>query len=104
MRTLLLLLGTIVLLAGGFVGYWFIQRPDASHLAGAQEAAQHKPMPIENGDSASIVHGSKGVWLKEFDGDGRLKSRFRADDAIPQKEGYVRVTKPEAHFFLSGGQ
>jgi hypothetical protein len=104
MRTVLLLLGTIVLLAGGFVGYWFFQRPDATHVPGASEAARHKPMPIEKGDSATVVHGGKNVWLSQFDQSYRLSSRFRAEDFNPQKEGYIRVTKPEAHFFMRGGQ
>jgi hypothetical protein len=50
MRTVLLLLGTILLLAGGFVGYWFFQHPDAAHVPGAGEAARHRPMPIEKGE------------------------------------------------------
>lgn len=104
MRTVLLLLGTIVLLAGGFVGYWFLQRPDAARVPGAGEAARHKPMPIEKGETATVVHGGKNVWLKQFDESHRLTSQFRAEDFNPQKEGYIRVTKPESHFFLRGGQ
>jgi hypothetical protein len=104
MRTVLLLLGTILLLAGGFVGYWFFQHPDAAHVPGAGEAARHRPMPIEKGESATVVHGGKNVWLNQFDESYHLTSRFRAEDFNPQKEGYIRVTKPEAHFFLRGGQ
>jgi hypothetical protein len=44
------------------------------------------------------------VWLKEFDDARRLTTQFRAEQFDPQKEGFVRVTKPEAHFFLRGGQ
>src|SRR5687767_1148729 len=105
MRSVLLLLGTLVLLAGGFAAYRYFHSGDAGGDAkGAGPAPRHAAVPLDQSESAYTVRGGKDVWLKQFDESRRLTNQFRAEEFNPQKEGFVRVTKPEAHFFLKGGQ
>lgn len=105
MRTTLLLVGTLALLVGGFVLYWVAQSGDSSGAGGGTGGAGGpKPMAIRESESTYTVGGGKGVWLKQYDALGRLTNQFRADEYDPQKEGFVRVAKPEARFFMKGGQ
>lgn len=104
MRTAFLLLATLLLLAGGFAIYLFVQPKDAAHNKRAHDPGSIEPAPIQQSDSAYQVRGGKNVWLKEFDENRRLTNQFRAEEFHPQKEGFVRVKKPEAHFFMKGGQ
>jgi hypothetical protein len=103
MRTTLLLLGTIALLIGGFALYWAFQPPGAVQNPAATIPTP-KSAPVRQGESAYTVGGGKGAWLKQFDEANRLTHQFRADEYDPQKEGFVRVVRPETHFFLKGGQ
>src|SRR3954469_6409217 len=104
MRTVLLILGTVILLAGGFGAYWLMQRPDVARAPGADVASKHKPLALQESDQTTyVVRGGERVWMKNVDG-GKLTSQFRAAQFNPQKEGFVRVAEPEAQFFLKGGQ
>src|SRR5687767_6773215 len=105
MRTILLLVGTMALLVGGFALYWFVQSGGPGHGADRTgELPGPKPLAIQESESTYTVGGGKGVWLKQYDQAGRLTNQFRADEYDPQKEGFVRVAKPEARFFMKGGQ
>ena len=103
MRTAFLLLGTLVLLVGGFAVYLYVQGSGGKTDTSAA-TTQHVAQPVQDTDSTYTVRGGKDVWLKEFDESRRLTNQFRAAEFNPQKEGFVRVTKPEAHFFLRNGQ
>src|SRR5687768_743642 len=104
MRTVLLLLGTMVLLLGGFAVYWYMQPADISRSAAPVATTQRAAKPVQDGETTYTVRGASNVWLKEFDETRRLTNQFRAAEFHPQKEGFVRVSRPEAHFFLKGGQ
>lgn len=105
MRTILLLVGTLALLIGGFALYWVAQSGNSPGAGGgAGGAGGPKPMAIRESESTYTVGGGKRVWLKQYDAGGRLTNQFRADEYDPQKEGFVRVAKPEARFFMKGGQ
>src|SRR4051812_15079961 len=104
MRTAILVFGTVALLIGGFVVYWAMQPDSVARPQSITEAATRKAEPLPQDGSTYTVKGGKNVWLKEFDLNRRLTNQFRAEQFVPQKEGFVRVTKPEAHFFLRNGQ
>src|SRR4051812_15722842 len=105
MRSVLLLLGTAVLLGGGVAPYLLMQPGDVAKMSGDGAATtRHSALPIDPSESTYTVRGAKGAWLKRFDESRHQTSQFRGDDFVPQKDGSVRVKKPEAHFFLKNGQ
>src|SRR4051812_35114520 len=69
MRSLLIILATMLLLAGGFFAYFWMQ--PATRIARPEQAAPVAPLtqPISNGQSATqpSIQGGEGAWLKHFD-------------------------------------
>jgi hypothetical protein len=81
-----------------------VQPANIGHATTQATEGKRAAQALADGDSTYTVHGGKDGWLKEFDKSKRMTNQFRTEEFVPQKEGFVRVKKPEAHFFLKGGQ
>ena len=100
MRSLILVFLTIGLLIGGFTAYWLVQPTAVPH-----PIESVAPTPMREGEGLGGVGPGRGVWANKFDQKtGKLASRFRADETLPQKDGRVRVVKPQAEFLLGQGE
>jgi len=96
MRSILLVLGTAVLLGGGFAVYWLMQPDDIAKMSPDGGATtRHAAHAIDPSESTYTVRGAKGAWLKRFDesrhGRGEeviLRPRFAAFDARGHRIGY----------------
>jgi hypothetical protein len=97
MRTFLKIFITVVVLAGGFVGYILLQPPSALK---SQVTTRPVAQPLKKSESGMLIGEGENAWIRQFDAEGRLASRFRAGKWEPQKSGLVRVVKPEAELFL----
>jgi hypothetical protein len=101
MRTLLKIFVTALVLAGAFVAYVVFQP-----VSVRQSAATSRPsaQPLTRSGSNSLIGEGQNAWVRQFDEEGRLASRFRAEKWEPEKGGLVRVTRPEAELYLKGGK
>src|SRR5947209_6004223 len=98
MRSILLLLGTLLLAVGGFVAYR-VSQPTPQILK--QKPRETTPIDIEGGAPRVLEKIAPGdrPWIRNIDRQGRLASRFRADEYLPQGGGRVHVMHPQAEFF-----
>lgn len=100
MPTFVKILIALAVVSVGFAVYWWMQPPAIiSEPSAPTPAASIKPVD----ESEGLLHPGDNIWVSQYDDRGRLSYRFRAEDFVPQKNGTVRVTKPEAEFFLRGG-
>jgi hypothetical protein len=97
MRTFLKIFITVVVLAGVFVGYILFQPASAVN---SQVTTRPVAQPLTKSESGLLIGEGENAWVRQFDEQGRLASRFRAGKWEPQKSGLVRVVKPEAELFL----
>jgi hypothetical protein len=105
MRSILLIVGTVGVLAIVFGLYMAAQ----SHQAAVpQLAAQAKPptdIPVGPLPSQQQLHQGEDAFFQVFDKHtGELTSQYRAHRYDPQPDGTVELTLPEADFFLNDGQ
>jgi len=100
MRTFLKIFVTLVVVACGFVAYVMTQ--PASALRGP--TSRPAPMALKPGAEGMVIGEGENAWVRQFDEEGRLSSRFRAEKWEPEKGGLVRVTRPEAELFLKAGK
>lgn len=100
MRTFLKIFVTFVVLAGGFAAYLIWQPPSAVQTQAGKRVA---PQTLQRGEGGLIGEGYN-AWVRQFDEEGRLASRFRAEKWEPEKNGLVRVIRPEAELILKGGK
>src|SRR5687768_9644240 len=101
MRSFLKIFVTFLVLAGGFAAYVLLQpastfRPESNVRPAAQA--------LVRGEGGMLIGEGENAWVRQFDDEGRLASRFRAAKWEPQKSGLVRVIRPEAELFLKGGK
>src|SRR3954470_15758309 len=99
MRRFLKIFITVVILAAAFVGYLLYQ-PGPARQAGLTVTPTVQGLNSNEGDL--IVGKGENAWVRQFDDQGRLSSRFRAQKWDPQKNGLVKVTRPEAELFVKG--
>src|SRR5688572_14247493 len=99
MRSFLKIFLTFVVLAGGFGVYVWLQPPKAAATATSRPAVG----PLVRSESGLLIGEGENAWVRQFDQEGRLSSRFRAARWEPQKSGLVRVIRPEAELLLKGG-
>jgi hypothetical protein len=106
MRSLLVILATMLVLAGGFFLYFWMQ-PE-TRVARPEPTAQIAPMtqPFAEGSATQpTIRGGEGAWLKHFDDKTlALSYEFRGKKFTPQQNGTVDVEEPEARFYLDRGQ
>lgn len=104
MRSFLLIVSTICIVALGFGIYWMMEG------AGGSSPAEVKPVRpgVEArlpGPSSAPVQGVEQVWMDRYDPkSGQRTSRMRVSRYEPQKDGSVLVSDPEVEFFLKGGR
>src|SRR4051794_27975261 len=112
MRTVLLVILTIVVIAVGAGVYVWMQPPTAQHSSvaeriGVRPATAPALPPPTTGPSTdqSVLHSGNDVWVETFDEKtAQVASRFRVSRYDPQADGTVNVTDPQAEFFMTGGQ
>ena len=111
MRSALLILLTVVVLAGAFVAYTMIQPSHARHGNQARNSAATRalspdamPATAPANDSMPVT-GGDNVFVESYDkATGLLASRFRASRYDPQPDGTVHVEHPEAEFYMNSKQ
>ena len=100
MRSSLKILISVVVLGGLFVSYLLWQPPAAPRTA----TNRPPPQAIQQNEGDLLVGEGENAWVRQFDDQGRLASRFRAEKWEPQKDGLVRVVRPEAELYLKGAK
>jgi len=104
MRSILLMIATVVLLAGGFFVYWQFQ-PRETRVGHATDGGPAiTPGAPERNDAGTQFGSGEQGWIYSYDKNGRLSSQFRAAQYQPQRNDLVHVRLPEAVFFMGGGQ
>ncbi len=85
MRSFFKIFITVVVLAGGFVAYLWLQPPKAVTTATSRPAVG----PLVPSQSGLLVGEGRNAWVRQFDAEGRLSSRFRAAQWEPAYRTYV---------------
>ena len=101
MRSFLKIFITFVVLAGGFAAYVLLQPASTFRT---ESNVRPAPQMLVRGEGGMLIGEGENAWVRQFDDEGRLASRFRAAKWEPQKSGLVRVIRPEAELFLKGGK
>lgn len=123
MRTLVLIIGMLVVVGGGFYFVALRDRPDmvgnetprerpaiaantsrpsdgTSSVGATAKPALPASLPAKNDPNASIIGQSSGVFVESRDPrTGRITHKFRAQALDPQRDGTVGVTRPEVRFY-----
>lgn len=104
MRSTLLLLLSVVVLAGFFAAYLATQKAPAKR-GPASTLPTTVPNPRETVGSDPLVGPGDDLWARTYDrSTGRLTLEFHAEQYEPQADGTVAVTLPEARFHLREGR
>lgn len=101
MRSYILVIFSAILLGGLFVFVWTLQPTSKGTFK--EQALTAPPAPAHEPGYGPIKPGDV-VWIKQYDRQGQLSSRFSGDEYLPQPDGTVRVTNPRAEFFLANHQ
>lgn len=128
MRTVLLVVATLLVLGGAFAGYMILQTPPpasttatadlplparprdlaprpAPDAAGGSEAAPQPAQPVagpatQPATGERVIGAGENVWVKNVDASGRLTNEFRAARYDPRPDDTVDVLRPEARFYV----
>lgn len=103
MRSVILVIITAIGLAGLFVAYWTMQ-PLNSLVRPGGSGAQRVRAVATSGPHMDVFHPGDQIWLKQYDDNGQLSSKFRGTEYLPQPDGTVLVMNPVAQFFLANHQ
>src|SRR2546421_955953 len=104
MRSVLLMIATVVVLAGGFFVYWQFQPKETKVGHGGAAGLAITPGTPERNEAGTQFGSGEQGWVYSYDKGGNLTSQFRAAHYQPQRNDLVRVQSPEAVFFMGGGQ
>jgi hypothetical protein len=103
MRSIFLLVGTLLLTFGVFVAYRVLQPVPQILLGGVGPPVEPVPVHAKEQRVGPAGRGDR-PWIRNIDRLGRLASRFKADEYQPRGNGRVHVIQPRAEFFqYSGG-
>lgn len=104
MRSVLLLILTVLVLVGLFAAYLAMQQ--APRGRGNRPALPTTtPTPRGGGGGDPLVGAGEDLWARSYDrATGRLTLEFHAEQYEPQPDGSVTVTLPEARFHLRDGR
>ena len=104
MRSLLLITLSCIALVGAFYVYTIFESTHVN-LTEAGVKTSTAPRQPSHGKSVGGIKGGERPWLVEFDENtGELKRRIRAEEYMPQENGKILVTKPEAWFYMPNHQ
>jgi hypothetical protein len=103
MRSFLLIIATVIFLAGGLAMYTLMQPAGSAQSSRRAPLSTTRPRP-EAGPRMRGVGDGTSPWVKMFDENGELKSQFRALKWDPQSDDTVNVEGREAEFFTSDGR
>lgn len=103
MRTIILLIITIALLAGGFAFYLSIQSPPPRNQTdGLPDVAP--PLNTAVNPDSPIMGAGEQMNARSYDrATGRLLLEFGSERYEPQRDGTWDVTRPSVRFHLSDG-
>lgn len=101
MRSYILVILSALVLGGLFVFVWTMQ-PQAKQAL--KEPVRTAPPELTNRQGYGPIKPGELVWIKQYDRNGQLSSRFSGDQYLPQADGTVKVTNPRAEFFLANHQ
>src|SRR5438876_7975771 len=105
MRSFLLILATIVLIGAGFFVYLWTEGGSVKGNAaevGRRLAPATKPLDVP--DPNQVFGAGSNAWMRVPDErTGEISQEFRAVKWDPQRDGSIKVTNPEAHFYLGRG-
>ena len=97
MRTTLFVIIAFVVSAGG-LGLYLKFQPQIARLLG--QGPPPEPQKVDrNGAEVNGIREGEKPYFKNIDKEGRLASRFRADQVEPVGNGRVHVTNVVADFF-----
>src|SRR5437867_2650367 len=101
MRSAVPILVALIIL-GGAAGLYLWHQPDTK--VPTSDLTPTTRTTLRPNDSNMVVGGGDRPWVKNYDKAGNVETQFRAQEYTPRKDGTVRVTRPQAIFFLNGGQ
>src|SRR5687768_7517880 len=90
---------TVLVLAGAFAAY-LVYQPGAAQQSGTYTPPTVQALQTNAGNL--IVGQGQNAWVRQFDEEGHLSSRFRAAKWDPMGNGLLKVTKPEAELYVRG--
>ncbi len=103
-RSFLLFFGAVIVLSLAFGAYIYWQPPVTDTHTTAKVDGLPATRPSEGNVEDGSFHAGQGAWMQEFDENtGNIKSQFRAARYDRQTDDLVKVTEPEAQFFLGNG-
>ncbi len=103
-RSFLLFFGAVIVLSLAFGAYIYWQPPVTDTHTTAKVDGLPASRPSEGNVEDGSFHAGQGAWMQEFDENtGNIKSQFRASRYDRQTDDMVKVTDPEAQFFLGNG-
>jgi lipopolysaccharide export system protein LptA len=104
-RSILLFLGAVIVLSIAFGVYIYFQPSVSDTRTTSKVNGNPASRPSESNVEDGSFHAGQGAWMQEFDENtGNIKSEFRASKYDRQTDDTVKVTDPEAHFFLGDGK
>jgi hypothetical protein len=103
MRSLVIILATVLALAGGFGIYLLMQGPAPTDPERKPRTTQRVERPGKDSPGGGVIDAS-GVWIWRIDKNGRRTSRIKAEQYDPISADRVKVTRPVIEFYLSDGQ
>jgi lipopolysaccharide export system protein LptA len=105
MRSVVLLIVTLVLLAGGLALFLNFQSAPPAVRNGPPASTTPPSLASTTQDGEHILGPGENVWIQTYDKDsGALLNEFRAERYEPPKNDVVHVARPEARFYSSNGQ
>src|SRR5262249_34888976 len=101
MRSFLIILATLVAVGAGFFVYLWMQGGGSAAGPIAQRPILPATKPTGPAAPDPVIRAGSGPWVKAFDDrTGLISQEFRAAKYEPQRDGTVKVTEPEAKFYL----
>src|SRR5581483_980252 len=103
MRSILIIFGTIVVIALGFFAYLWFQSgsnaPAVQDMTPAAVTPASRPAELPDPDRINGAGNGENAWMRNIDEKtGLVSNEFRASKYEPRKDGTIDVTNPEAKF------
>src|SRR5205814_3727873 len=101
MRSFLIILATVVLIGAGFFVYLWTQGGGASAGPAIHRNVRPASRPFETSSGQQMIGAGAKPWIKAFDErTGEISQEFRGEKYDTPVNGMVKVTAPEARFYL----